>query len=193
MNVFLRSSSPTSPSRWLFLAAVSGQKTCSWKHDAAVRSSAPAAIRWRSQRAAWRPLYFHPVRERTQTWDGSSGQGNWSASAGRAVFHLLAGFYKLVDSHHSVSVTIHFLGELKKKSRNTETCSILKRGNVFKFSVQFIKTDGGDEAAVRDAPGRISRHAHRGSPLVQRAKCICPSCHRRRSLLPTSPAGRQTR
>lgn len=70
MNVFFRSS-PNSPDRWLFLAALSGQKTCSWKHIAVIRNSAPTpvAIRWRSRRAAWRPLYFHPVRERTQMWE----------------------------------------------------------------------------------------------------------------------------
>lgn len=181
--MYLEDPVPTSPTRWLCLATVSGQKTCSWKHKTEVRSSAPAAIRWRSQRAAWRPLYFRPVRERTQTWDGWSGPGNWSVSAGRAVFHLLAGFYKLVDSHHSVSVTIHFLEGIKKKKKQ-------KHGNVFNFKTwkRFKSFCRGEEAAIYDAPGRISPHAHRGSPLVQRVKCICPSCHTQRSLLPTSPA-----
>lgn len=38
----------------------------------------------------------------------------------QALSYLLAGFYKLVDSHHPVSVAIHFLGRIyieKKKEK----------------------------------------------------------------------------
>lgn len=78
---------------------------------AVVTSSAPMVIRWRSRRAAWRPLYFHPVgKERARE------RVKWTrklVSVCQAVCYLLAGFYKLVNSHNSVSVTIHLLGRIE--------------------------------------------------------------------------------
>lgn len=73
--------------------------------------------RWRSQRAAWKPLYFHPVqKKKADAKESVSFVHKSCVNSGRSQcgkIYLLAGFYEFIYSHHSVSVPIHFLKNVR--------------------------------------------------------------------------------
>lgn len=72
--------------------------------------------RWHSQRVAWKPLYFHPVENRCGRKCivcAQSCMNLWHNSSVWWRVYLLAGFYEFINSHHSISVPIHFLKNVR--------------------------------------------------------------------------------
>lgn len=105
--------------------------------------SPPSDSRWRSQRAAWKTLCFHPVwglrTEHRSSLDKAVGVRSASSW-----LYLLAGFYEFINRHHSVSVPIHLL----KNDRNDTTQWCKESGRGFWVAADLI-------------PGRISPHVQR--------------------------------